>query len=372
MTSRREDFESALKPYKPCAVTFKRIQRLMAIRPTNLISQMIRINMNGTQFILKRSTCIRIPHLRNLMTNYSRKKKQMDSYGFAYHLQKMSVGEEMTQITFEKNTDVFTAVIDYVQNRELHAPRIVCPKLFARELRFWGFEVDELEPCCFAQVLRFLFEQEKLDEFHGFLRKRTRQASYWLESESSSAEQKSQEPGFGLQVFYSIRRVMWPILEQPFRTVAARIYFFTTVFSIMGSFITACAETLEPFSSLNGTQATASGNSTGGNEVSPTIWNLLLFFLRLDQACITLQCIDIFFRLIFSPSPLRFFLNFINLTDGMAAIAAVIKLLIPVLFNCTTSHTLYTGCTEDALPYISTIYVLQLFRIMRILRPLSQ
>jgi hypothetical protein len=41
----------------------------------------------------------------------------------------------------------------------------VCPKLFAKEITYWGFDIEEVQPCCFPALMHFLWEQDKLTRF---------------------------------------------------------------------------------------------------------------------------------------------------------------------------------------------------------------
>ena len=174
----------------------------------------VRVNVNGRVFILSRSTCIRIPILQRLLTQrkiLEKRRKTISTQSFD-NMEKIQ-----DELFFERNPIVFAAIIDYVQNSELHAPPHVCPKLFARDLSFWGFNIDEVESCCFSRVVHFLWEQVKLKTFHGFLQQKNIGSA---ENSSVADVHKSPEKAPGRQ---SVRAKVWKILEEPFTSRAAKV-----------------------------------------------------------------------------------------------------------------------------------------------------
>ena len=177
----------------------------------------IRVNLNGRVFHLSRSTCIRIPILQRLLTQKKvvekRKRTTVTS------MQSTGVADKVQdELYFERNPNVFAAIIDYVQNNELHAPPHVCSKLFARDLSFWGFNIDEVESCCFSKIVHFLWEQVKLNKFHGFLQRK----SIGTASDNSSTTdgQNGTENPRGCR---NIRTAVWRILDEPFTSKVAQV-----------------------------------------------------------------------------------------------------------------------------------------------------
>ncbi|XP_076472624.1 voltage-gated potassium channel KCNC4-like [Babylonia areolata] len=349
---RRGDFESAIRPYKGCGITRKSLQRLFDLAIAHGTSK-ISINVNGTVFLLTRGTCIRIPTLRSMLTKgpHRWRKSILGVRPNLHGLNERQLGT--IEFTFEKNTEVFAAVVDFVQNNELHAPQAVCPTVIARDLMFWGFDVNYLEPCCFAKVVHFLYHQESLGEFHGFLETKTKLD----ESDEHNYMDLQQKT-----CFQQLQHTMVIILERPFQTTASRIYFFITVISIVGAFVTASAETMEQ---MNFAHQFRNANYTDVSE------NVFLLFHSIDLFCIGFQCLDIVLRVLFYPTPIRFLCDPINVTDGVAAVAAAMKLITPVVFHCDVIWHL-EECSGELVPYLYVIYSLQLLRILRILRPMSQ
>ncbi|XP_070206504.1 potassium voltage-gated channel protein Shaw-like [Littorina saxatilis] len=287
----------------------------------------VRINVNGRVFDLSRSTCIRIPVLQGMLTRGSKTSLEERKKG--------DTDSPSDEVYFERNPSVFAAVVDYVQNNELHVPTKVCPKLFARDLNFWGFDIDEVEPCCFSGVVHFLWEQEKLGKFHDFLR--------------STGSPQKQPNGRRMSKFESIRSMVWMVLDEPFTSIPARIYFYTMCFVILASFVTIAAGTLDMFNHIE--------HKPVFDEEKVTI-NVDLHFI--SHACNGYLYFDYLLRFLFCPSLRSFFMDLINVTDGLAVLSSIAK---------TITEEMIVVDNES---HIEAIDILQLLRILRLVRPMSK
>jgi hypothetical protein len=72
---------------------------------------------------------------------------------------------------FRRNLAAFKAVLDYAQSGELHAPSHICPRVFTRELEFWGIDPGNLEGCCYAIVAEFYTNQMLVNTFQKKVRR---------------------------------------------------------------------------------------------------------------------------------------------------------------------------------------------------------
>lgn len=204
---RRDDYQTAIQPYMNSSPTLTNIQRLCANAFASKTS-MVRINVNGTIFALSRTTAIRIPALRPMLSSAQNARSQKAKKGTLLWGM-LSASRDV--LCFERNATVFAAVVEYVQNDELHAPHDICPKLFARELNFWGFDIDLLEPCCFAGVVHFLYEQERLCKFHGFLHNRGGSGGNASVSGNNEGEAMT-----CCHKFAAFRTRCWTVMDEPF------------------------------------------------------------------------------------------------------------------------------------------------------------
>ncbi|KAK7093674.1 potassium voltage-gated channel protein Shaw-like [Littorina saxatilis] len=316
---KRKSCITAMKPYLITGNRKNIPPSYQAAQPN--FRNFVRINVNGRVFDLSRSTCIRIPVLQGMLTRGSKtslgERKKGDTDGPA------------DEVYFERNPSVFAAVVDYVQNNELHVPTKVCPKLFARDLNFWGFDIDEVEPCCFSRVVHFLWEQEKLAKFHDFLR--------------SSPEE--QPKGRRKSKFETMRSRVWKVLDEPFTSIPARIYFYAMCVFIVTSFFTIAAGTMEMFHKHE--------------HKHQAVHNMHM----ISYTCNAYLYLDYLLRFLFCPSLRSFFMDLINVTDGLAVLSSIAKTIVEEMI-LVTDHTNKF--------YLEAIDILQLLRILRLVRPMSK
>ena len=65
---------------------------------------------------------------------------------------------------FDRNPDIFTYVLDYYRSGELHFPHQLCGPTVKKELRFWGIDENEIEPCCWSRYKEHDDQMESLHE----------------------------------------------------------------------------------------------------------------------------------------------------------------------------------------------------------------
>ena len=205
---RREDFQDAIQPYLNSNISKTIVKELFA-SAFNRAEEAIRIKINGQEFLLPRATCIRIPKLQAMLT---RRKHTAERRAHFKHVDSVNV----TELCFERNATVFAAIVDYAQNSELHMPQEVCPQLFAMELDFWGLDINEVEPCCYPGVVHFLWEQEKLTKFHGFLHNKS-------QNDLFCSGNVGDYDIANLQGVQRVRAMVWQILEEPFSSRLALV-----------------------------------------------------------------------------------------------------------------------------------------------------
>ena len=52
------------------------------------------------------------------------------------------------ELSIDRPSDSFAAILTYYQTGELHIPTGVCPGAFRKELEYWEIGADSLSECC--------------------------------------------------------------------------------------------------------------------------------------------------------------------------------------------------------------------------------
>ncbi|XP_046381168.1 potassium voltage-gated channel subfamily C member 3-like [Haliotis rufescens] len=112
------------------------------------------------------------------------------------------------EVFFQRPTSLFKSVLWYHQTGRLHLPASMCLGAVQEELEYWGFSVDDIEPCCRRALRGFHMQQHDVYEFN----KKTT-----LEFPESKRQATS--------AFAWGRHCLWRIMDQPFSSTIAKIYF---------------------------------------------------------------------------------------------------------------------------------------------------
>ena len=110
--------------------------------------------------------------------------------------------EVANPVMFCRPTGSFEAIASLYMTGELHMPTNVCPKEFERELEYWGFAVDMLQPCCLHILRKFEDEQNSMLDFQNFI--------------SPTLVSATKE--------HSFREKVWLILDNKTSSTAAKVY----------------------------------------------------------------------------------------------------------------------------------------------------
>ncbi|KAL8590961.1 hypothetical protein ACOMHN_040647 [Nucella lapillus] len=292
-----------------------------------------------------------------------------------------------TTLRFPRNASVFEAILDYVQTGEFHMPGHVCPQLFARDLRFWGLDFDDLAPCCYPKLVSFLEEQKTVRRFHEGLALSAAAAVGVEGCEERGGGGGGGRPRSGCRL---MRHSAWLLVTEPGTSVLAKVYFVILCLMILTSFFVMAASTTKTFTRTltrsewkeylkddfstyydsissfydddSGYDTSTAPSSTTASKIKHTPRALLAWVQYVSYACTSFLTFDYLFRLLACPSFCRFFLDFINLADSIALAATFAKYIIDI----TNPEEMYKDSTTDV------INVLQLLRVLRFLRPMSK
>jgi len=113
------------------------------------------INLCGRQFFVTKQAFvkIRIPVINNALVIFNKKLNQNEYF-------------------LTRNATCFSAILDYLENGELHMPETICPLALKRELRFWRVNIQNMENCCKRQVYEAETEEKAINEFDMNKKKR--------------------------------------------------------------------------------------------------------------------------------------------------------------------------------------------------------
>lgn len=74
---------------------------------------------------------------------------------------------EKNEYFFDRHPGVFEQIINFYRTGKLHCPSDVCGPLFEEELKFWGIDEKEMEPCCWSTYTLHREAQKNLAKFNG-------------------------------------------------------------------------------------------------------------------------------------------------------------------------------------------------------------
>jgi hypothetical protein len=125
--------------------------------------------------------------------------------------------------TFEcrRNVTAFEAILDFVQNDELHAPSQLCPRQFIRELDFWGISPHSLHSCCYTTIATFLNDEYMVSEFRKKLDE-FKHANLKVHSGSMSSHRLDRP----------LRDCFWELTVDPFYDLPSKVGSRTFTFTV--------------------------------------------------------------------------------------------------------------------------------------------
>ncbi|XP_046369729.2 potassium voltage-gated channel subfamily C member 4-like [Haliotis rufescens] len=342
-------------------------------------------NLNGTKFELSKQVFFKLVECKNVALP---EPDVTNSKGKEYF--------------FERNAGCFEAILEYAQHGTLHMPATVCPNTFQRELEFWRVDARLMAPCCYRKYLAFFDDERTLKRFEQNI--------------------PLQEPKVKGQSSRGCRARTWALLDDPSSSVGAKVYLgVSTAFVLISLFVLAASThpcfqrdldenewTLVlgkdgynkhkdrlpvhgPPKPVQGqVQGQATGQVQGGGRTSPipvsgtpppdptakldgeekedeldidtaSMHSRQIFLTYMEYATIAFFTLEAIFRIIFCPSKLRFFRNFLNIMDLVSLVA---------MYTTTTVENLLPEerYKSSVLDYVEILQILRIFRVFRIVK----
>lgn len=155
------------------------------------IEDTIHINIGGFKHEVSRKTLKRLPN--------SPLATIEKSFQACYRVKK-------DEYFFDRHPASFNAILNFYRTGELHVPNDVCGPLFKNELEFWGIDDALIEQCCWMKYMSMTDQKKCLINFK----------SYNNQTEISAC-------GEYCHGFSKLQQTVWPILNDPFYSVPAKV-----------------------------------------------------------------------------------------------------------------------------------------------------
>ncbi|CAD5224139.1 unnamed protein product [Bursaphelenchus okinawaensis] len=280
----------------------------------------------------------------------------------------------LNEYFFDRHPGVFAQILNYYRTGKLHYPLDVCGPLFEEELKYWGLDANEVEPCCWMtytqhrdtqEVLQTLdkldIDDEALNNQEELYRRFGWEDDY--HNQSLSAWQK-------------LKPKLWRLFDEPSSSQGAKIVAVISVFFLIIAILVFCLKThpglrvyeIENVGTVNATIPVAhesdSRHSNAHNHhtfykyqtqtigVDKTNSKTHPSFTVIETVCNVWFTIEIIIRFICCPSKIKYFKAPVNIIDIIATLTFYIDLFL------TTSF----GATAD-LEFFSIIRIMRLFKL---------
>ncbi|KAL8621299.1 hypothetical protein ACOMHN_008124 [Nucella lapillus] len=318
------------------------------------VNEIVKFNIGGTIFETYWSTLHKLPG-----------SPLADEAFLQKHFQK-----DRKQYFFDRDPDVFGAILNYLRTGELHLPTKYCGPAVKTEMEFWGIEEDEIEECCWTSYSSWTTMLQAL-------RKLERDRKVHLAGCSEEAEMTS--PGSKL---YQLRVKGWALLNNPRSSIAAQIYSYISLAFVVVSIFSFVAQTHEffrvPVNTTAGTSApgteTISGTdngsvpytvpttntSIGDNQAGNTEEEVHPALTYIDAVGLAFFLLEFISRLVLAPRRAKLLLMPMTIMEMLALLPDLIEFSVLLFFP---EHRNVTAV--DVITFLRLLRVFRIFRLMR-------
>ncbi|XP_046364479.1 potassium voltage-gated channel protein Shaw-like [Haliotis rufescens] len=333
---REKDSEHVLHALMPGARINKGNKKITINVGTS--NETITFNVGGSQFETYRSTLNRLPFSPLGDEDFLKKHYR----------------EDRKDYFFDREPDVFKAILNYLRTGELHLPAWLCGASIKNELAFWGVEEDEIEECCWTNYNSWTTTLEALRKLE-----KDRKGTLGHVGESNKRP-TSQWKKFCQRG--------WTLMNNPRVSGWARVIGAVSMLFVILSIFSFCAETHESFHTYVSQNASFSNNNSssvnvadskdeGDGKLDVQIHPSLFF---IDVVCTVYFLLEFITKFVFSPKKGSFFVLPMTIIDILALAPDIAE----TLYRLSTSNY-YSRDTLAVLPVLRVTRIFRIFRLMR-------
>ncbi|XP_076461715.1 potassium voltage-gated channel protein Shaw-like [Babylonia areolata] len=316
-------------------------------------------NIGGTIFETYQSTLRKLPN------------SPLSDGAFLYRYYR----QDRDQYFFDRDPDVFGAILNYLRTGELHLPIKYCGPAVKTELEFWGVGEDEIEECCWTKYSAWTTTLEALKKLE-----KDRKVNI-----PRSVDQIDEDPSTDRSTLRQVQIRGWALLNSPHSSPAAQSYgrtsqivYFVILFQIYSylslvfvvvSIFSFIAQT-HPFFRVTVENANTSSQHEHNSTAKSRTQNVTSSaeetdahpaMLYVDVTCLAFFVIEFLLRILFSPRKCKLFKLPMTVFELLALLPDLIEFGWRVF-----SPTL--RATVSAVQVITFLRLLRVFRIFRLMR----
>lgn len=318
-------------------------------------NDIVMFNVGGTKFETYRSTLCSQPN----------SPLADDSF------MKRHYNEDRKEYFFDRDPDVFKAILNYLRTGELHLPSFICGPAAREELLFWGVSDDIIQRCCWSHYNSWNSTLEALMQLE-----KDRKGS--MDEYTSS---KGRSKGTAWE---KLQTKLWKILNKPNSSRTAKAYGYISLIFVLISIASFVVETHPVFdnrvkilqpgtfdASRNVTSSfpyntSASFKATLKNASIPKDTDYVTVkvthpaFLAIDISCLIYFTIDYIVRLIFARKKFQYMTSLMGVVDILAIIPDYVQFIV---------YAIHPEMRYDGnINYIAILRVARVLRIFRLIR----
>ncbi|KJH52331.1 K+ channel tetramerization domain protein [Dictyocaulus viviparus] len=146
----------------------------------------------------------------------------------------------LNEYFFDRHPGVFSQILNYYRTGKLHYPLDVCGPLFEEELKYWGLDSNECEPCCWMTLSGTRDTQEvlkTLDELD-------------IEVDNDDGPELYQRFGWeddfhndSLSSWQKLKPKIWRLFDEPSSSRGAKVIAIISVFFLITAILVFCLKT---------------------------------------------------------------------------------------------------------------------------------
>ncbi|XP_013777904.2 potassium voltage-gated channel protein Shab-like, partial [Limulus polyphemus] len=228
---------------------------------------------------------------------------------------------EVNEFFFDRHSGAFSAILNFYRTGRLHLGGDMCVFSFKDDLDYWEIDENYMEPCCLQR-----YNQNK--------------ESLLADLNVERVTEEKERFGDGRVSFY--KTLLWNLMEKPTSSFAARIFAVVSVLFIILATIVQIVNTIP-----NVQTKTTDGHLEEN-----------FYLVVVEEVCIAWFTLEYLLRFTSSPRKWLFFKSPLNIIDLMAILPYYVSLIL-------------IGLDNDAAQFEDVRRIVQVFRLMRILRVLK-